>query len=223
MAYVTIKLTASHVTPKNVILRAVVATAATSTKIVLREGHANTKNIIVRTNLPNVGGSPTSYTLSCGVGSYTYTGQTATFSVTRVLSGAAGSYTYSGKDATFSVARALSSDTGSYSYSGVSANLLATRVLSSSTGSYAYTGKDASFERTGVLIADTGSYSYTGQTANLVYVPSEVVITPKGGFGDYKFDKREKERLARLRMQQSRLRDDEEALAIILASLTRRD
>ncbi len=47
--------------------------------------------------------------------------------------------------------------------------------------------------------------------------------TTKGGFSDYKLTKREKERLARLRMQQSRLRDDEEALAIILASMTRRD
>lgn len=95
-------------------------------------------------------------------------------------------------------------------------------VLSCSTGTYTYTGQTATFSVTRVLTADTGSYSYTGQTANLVYVPSGVLLTPKGGFGDYKFDKREKERLARLRMQQSRLRDDEEALAIILASMTRR-
>ena len=201
MALVTIKLRASHVTAKTIVLREPVAHATASrTEIVLRAGHASPKNIIVRSNVPSGGSSPVDYTLLCAIGSYTY----------------------SGKDATFLVERALSSDTGSYSYSGVSANLLATRVLSSSTGSYVYTGKDASFERTGVLTADTGSYSYTGQTANLVYVPSEVVLTPKGGFGDYKFDKREKERLARLRMQQSRLRDDEEALAIILASITRK-
>ena len=44
----------------------------------------------------------------------------------------------------------------------------------------------------------------------------------RGGWSNYKLTKREKEYLTRLRLQQSRLRDDEEALVIILASITRK-
>lgn len=51
---------------------------------------------------------------------------------------------------------------------------------------------------------------------------SASVTATKGGWSNYKLTKREKERLARLRMMQSRIQDDEEALAIILASMIRR-
>jgi len=53
--------------------------------------------------------------------------------------------------------------------------------------------------------------------------PPAVAVT-KGGFGyDDSLTKLGRERLRRLRMQQSRIRDDEEALAIILATLLTRE
>lgn len=142
------------------------------------------------------------YTLSCSAGSYTYTGITATFSAARGMSGTAGSYVYTGKDSTLVIARSLSAAAGSYVYTGKDA------TLSKATGSTAYS-----------LTADNGSYIYTGNAATFLYVP---IATNKGSFSDYKFTRQERERLARLRYQQSRIRDDEEALAIILTSLIRR-
>lgn len=48
-------------------------------------------------------------------------------------------------------------------------------------------------------------------------------VTTKGGFSSERLTKQEKARLTRLKYQQSRLKDDEEALAIILATMLRRN
>lgn len=71
-------------------------------------------------------------------------------------------------------------------------------------------------------MADTWGGSWGSSWATSWTRSGAAAATSRGGFSDYKLTKREKERLARLRYQQSRLKDDEEALAIILASLTRR-
>lgn len=143
------------------------------------------------------------YTLNCEAGSYTYTGKASTLTSTRILTAGAGSYNYTGQDATPTVGRLLTADAGSYVYTGKDATLVKTVP-----GSY-------------TLSAENGSYLYTGQAASLVYTPI-VTSTTKGGWSNYKLTKREKERLARLRMMQSRIQDDEEVLAIILASMIRR-
>ena len=114
----------------------------------------------------------------------------------------------------------LSCSAGSYTYTGKAATLNAARSMPGAAGSYVYTGKAATFAVALSLPAVTGSYVYTGKPTSFVYNP---LSSNKGSFSDYKFTRKEKERLARLRMQQSRIRDDEEALAIILAAMLRRN
>lgn len=63
-------------------------------------------------------GGAVNYTLTCSAGSYTYTGQTATFNRGYSLSCAAGAYVYTGKPATLTVSRNLSCAAGAYTYTG---------------------------------------------------------------------------------------------------------
>ena len=58
--------------------------------------------------------TPTNYTLSGEVGSYSVSGQTASFKVGRLLAGAAGSYSIAGGSGEFKVGRVLSGDSGTY-------------------------------------------------------------------------------------------------------------
>lgn len=89
-------------------------------------------------------------------------------------------------------------------------------TLTADAGSYIYSGQDIATSAARSLTADAGSYTYTGQDITLV-----AVITPKGGGSAS--EGVNWERLNRLRRQQSYIKDDEEALALILAELTRRN
>lgn len=116
------------------------------------------------------GASPTNYVLSGANGSYSYTGQTATFNVNRNLSGATGSYVYTGQTGTFTVARKLSGVSGSYGYTGKAGTFTVARKLAGDYGSYIYIGQDASFTVNRNLSGNAGNYSYTGQGATLTHV-----------------------------------------------------
>lgn len=98
------------------------------------------------------------YSLSGEAGSYTYTGQAATFKVERNLAGAFGSYAYTGQTATFTVGRQLQGAFGTYTYTGQDATLTYTPgsggiaySLSGEFGSYSYTGFDGVFAKTEVI------------------------------------------------------------------------
>jgi hypothetical protein len=64
-----------------------------------------------------------SYTLTCAVGAYAYTGQAATLTVARNLELETGSYVYTGGDAQLAVGRTLECETGVYVYTGLDAEL----------------------------------------------------------------------------------------------------
>lgn len=164
---------------------------------------------------PQPTGGGASYSLTCDAGSYTYTGQDTTFVTARSMTGDAGAYTYTGQDATFVAARSLTADAGSYTYSGQDVTTSLARSLTADAGSYNYTGQDATLLLGKGLVAEAGSYIYTGQDIAFV-----AVIAPKGG-GSIN-EGVNWERLNKLRRQQSYIKDDEEALALILAELTRR-
>ena len=125
---------------------------------------------------------PTSYVLTCAVGSYTYTGQTATLTyvpgvtkVNYVLSCAVGAYVYTGNTATLVVKRnyVLSLSAGAYTYSGGTATLVVKRnyVLQLAAGTYNYVGVPATLivKRNYTLVCAVGAYSYSGGTATLQY------------------------------------------------------
>lgn len=74
------------------------------------------------------GGGPTAYTLEGEAGSYTLSGQDATFTVSLAVDGDAGSYSIAGQDATFTVT------TGPIAY-----------TLEGEAGAYVISGQDATF------------------------------------------------------------------------------
>jgi len=103
--------------------------------------------------------------LDAAAGSYSVTGQTATFSLSQ--SSASGSYSVTGQATSFS--SILNVAAGSYSVTGVDATLTATgldsQTLSADAGSYVLAGQASSFATN--LVASAGSYSVTGQATTL--------------------------------------------------------
>lgn len=151
-------------------------------------------------NLLTSSGGATNYTLTCAVGTYTLTGQTASFKRGYSLSCVNGTYTYTGQAAAFKRGYSLSAANGSYSLTGIAATLVYTPgagsvaytlscafgsyvvtgqaatfnrgfSLSANNGTYSVTGQNAAFKRGYFLSSANGSYTYTGITATLVYTP----------------------------------------------------
>lgn len=92
--------------------------------------------------LPSVG--PVDYTLICAVGSYVYTGQSASLTVARQLALDAGAYAYAGNDAV------LDYVPGGVDY-----------VLACDSGAYVYTGQDATLAyRAGVTVPLGGHFAF---------------------------------------------------------------
>jgi len=124
-------------------------------------------------------GAGINYTLSCTKGTYSYTGQTATFTYTAgqtnyTLTCAVGSYAVTGKAATFT-------------YTAGQTNY----TLTCAVGSYAVTGKAATFTYTAgqtnyTLTCAVGSYAVTGKNATLTYVNNSQIPVTKGGISKSK-------------------------------------
>lgn len=131
-----------------------------------------------------------SYSISCNAGSYTFTGQAATFLLERKVIGNVGSYSISGNNASFTYNQVLQGNAGSYTFTGADASLNYNQRLNCEAGFYTLTGNDctfiynqtiyagafsfiwsgqeASLRQTHILNAEAGSYSLTGQVANLL-------------------------------------------------------
>jgi len=140
--------------------------------IFLYQGEANPNDIVLSNpTVQRGGGSSVNYTLTCAVGSYVYTGQTATLGLARKLALDVGAYVYTGQAATLTVARRLALDAGAYVYAGNNA------TLDYVPGRVDYT-----------LACDAGAYVYTGQDATLDY--SAGVPVPTGGH--FAFDEKKR-------------------------------
>lgn len=109
--------------------------------------------------LADTGGGGVAYTLSGSAGSYSITGQSATFHVDRFLAGANGTYSITGQSASFQVARALAGSPGSYTITG-------------QDGTFAYTPGSTSIAYT--LAGDSGSYSVTGFSGAFGYIAGQL-------------------------------------------------
>lgn len=117
------------------------------------------------------------YTITALAGSYTYAGQSATITRSRLLTAQAGAYTYAGQSATITRSRLLTAQAGAYTYSGQSATILKTRLITAQAGAYSYTGQSATITRSRLLTAQAGAYTYTGQSATITYTPAATVYT----------------------------------------------
>ena len=120
------------------------------------------------------------YTITALAGSYTYAGQSATITRSRLLTAQAGSYTYAGQSATITRSRLLTAQAGAYTYSGQSATILKTRLITAQAGAYSYTGQSATITRSRLLTAQAGAYTYSGQDANITIVASQQQDTHDG-------------------------------------------
>lgn len=108
------------------------------------------------------------YTITAAQGSYTLTGQAATFARTYIVVAAQGSYTLSGQTANTLQGYLVTADQGSYSLTGQAATFSRTYILVAGQGSYSLSGQDAAFSQGYGLIAEQGSYALTGQSATLL-------------------------------------------------------
>jgi hypothetical protein len=113
----------------------------------------------VRLRDPTAVSGAVAYSLTGDKGTYTLTGQAATFSVARTLTGAAGTYALTGQAAGFKVGHVLSGAVGVYALSGQAATL----TYTPGAGSVAYN-----------LSGATGVYALTGQAATFGYVSGSV-------------------------------------------------
>jgi hypothetical protein len=132
-------------------------------------------NTVLLALLPNLS------QLSAAVGTYAYTGEAVTFSLSSIipdLLAASGTYNYVGAFASSDYQ--LIAAEGVYAYTGVAAVLSAASVfvLTAASGTYAYTGEAAALRD---LPASVGIYSYNGLSAQLVAVISPVFLTAASG------------------------------------------
>jgi len=107
--------------------------------------------------------------------------------VSNVLTGTRGTYSLTGQAATFKSVHNLTAVTGSYSLTGIAASFKVAHTLSATVGSYTYTGVAATFKNTRSLLANTGSYSLTGIAATFNYVAGagSIAYSLSGATGSY--------------------------------------
>lgn len=141
--------------------------------------------------VPVSAGGGANNTLTGDSGSYTYTGNAASFQVTRALDGAVGSYTLTGNTGTFSyipgagsIPYTLSGATGAYAYTGNAATFRVGHSLSGATGAYAYSGNAATFKVGHALPGAAGAYAFTGRDGTFAYVGSTAYAL-SGDSGSY--------------------------------------
>ena len=111
---------------------------------------------------------PRGYSMGAVVGSYSFNGQPAIMSKSRILSMGVGAYTLTGQAASLSRSLKVIAALGTYALSGQNATLSKTRRLISDVGAYTLTGQDANLKYS-VLVAAVGTFTLTGHPVGLVY------------------------------------------------------
>lgn len=168
------------------------------------------------------------YQLVCDAGSFSLSGQNASFVYNQALSGGAGSYTITGGSATFvynqviyagafnfqwtgnsadlNVSHKLYAEAGSFALTGQDATFLKPITLLGESGAFSFVGNNASFAYTKTLPGNAGNYVFTGQEATFEYTPAPVyVVESKGGLPE------EKKRKAKLK-EEKESREELEAI-----------
>lgn len=133
-------------------------------------------------------------TLTAATGSFTLTGNTATFSKSRVLIAAAASFILTGNNVNFQLNRVLTASPGTFALTGNNANFSRTRTLAASGGTYVLTGRDVNFLRNRVLSASSGTFVLSGNAVNFlrnrVLSVSQGTFTLTGNTANFLFNRR---------------------------------
>ena len=131
-------------------------------------------------------------------GAYTLTGQDATLDYDQLLNCEAGSFTLTGNDCTFLYDQTIYAGAFSFILSGQPAGLLKDAILNAESGAYTITGGAANLLFDKSLSCEAGNFVYTGKTAALSYNHTPIVIVEsKGGIGKKKKSKLTQEKESR--------------------------
>lgn len=113
-------------------------------------------------------GEEVTYDFTLESGSYTLSGQVATFSKDYILPADSGNYQISGQIATFIKDEVFSVDYGNYLVSGQSVTISKNPVFALDAGSYEIIGQETNFLSDTIFPAEYGNYSITGQTVQFL-------------------------------------------------------
>lgn len=157
-------------TPKNVVLYALPVPSISSTTIFMYAGNSTPNNIVLSdpAKVRQVSGG-TNYTLAVGVGAFSMSGVDVGLRAGRRLTVGAGTFSFSGLDVGLRATRVLPVGAGTFSLSGQNAGLLAGRKMVVGAGSFSLTGQDAGLLAGRKIAADVGTFTFTGLPVTLTY------------------------------------------------------
>jgi hypothetical protein len=107
------------------------------------------------------------YSMAAATGTFTVTGQAASFELGSTLSAATGTFAISGQAAGLLRGYVMPAAFATFSYTGQAS--VAGRGLPAAFGSFSYTGQASNLLRGYSLTAAQGAFSYAGQAVNLTY------------------------------------------------------
>lgn len=107
--------------------------------------------------------------LDASAGSFTLSGQAATFRKNRRLVGASGTFAVAGQSSGYVRDYVIGTNAGSFTSAGQSVALIYQRMpFTADAGAFALNGQDAGYFRGQTLFADGGSVALTGKAADLL-------------------------------------------------------
>ena len=146
------------------------------TNLGIREGHdilnhaaslANYQSNSISCNMADAGSNKPvlsvdyfveTYTLAVSAGSFSLTGISAIFRITRKISAVVGSFSLTGVSTALTIARKLSASVSTFNMTGVSALLLVARKISATVTSFTLSGVSVVFTKSCYLVATTAHY-----------------------------------------------------------------
>lgn len=115
------------------------------------------------------GSGGNTYTLSCGEGSFSFTGEALTENVGRTLSLGLGTFSFTGKALTTSAARLMSLAAGTFSFTGMAITFssVVSYTLSLAAGAFTFTGEAITANAGRQMSLIGGVFSFTGGTLSV--------------------------------------------------------
>lgn len=106
--------------------------------------------------------------ITCAEGSFSITGQDASFNISFANNLDYGAFSLTGQDANLVASGTISLDQASFSLNGQNANLVASKTISIDQAAFSLNGQDASFNISFTSSLEYGSFSLTGQSSTLI-------------------------------------------------------
>jgi hypothetical protein len=148
------------------------SSCATGRQIALRTASGNARSLTCSNGTYSLSGQAATFNKTISIassnGSYSITGIAASLSREVSISCESGSYSISGQASTLVKGRSISCDSGAYDLSGQAATFSKTISLSSAYGTYSISGIAATLNKSQAITSDHGTYSISGQAATLI-------------------------------------------------------